>query len=203
MQRRRVERWCPERGCWLKAGATPQIDVWYGDTQRFGHVGNPQVWANILGNVSDSDGISSLTYSLNGGSQVALTVGPDSFRLQSAGDFNIDILRADLQGGTNQVVITATDSGNPPSQSQKIVTVEYTSNGQAPLPYSVDWDQMNQFDDAVSVVDGAWQIQRRDGSDHDSGLGSAHRLRRHVLERLRGDGAHICSTLSRRSVPPD
>ena len=125
----------------------------------FGHVGNPQVWANILGNVSDADGISSLTYSLNGGPDNTLTVGPDPYRLQLAGDFNIDILRADLSEGTNQVVITAMDNGNPPSQSQKTVTVEYTSNGQAPLPYSINWDQMSSFDEAVTVVDGAWTRQ--------------------------------------------
>ena len=48
----------------------PEIEIWYGDNQKFGHLGNPQKWINILGNVSDQDGIKSLHYSLNNGSEV-------------------------------------------------------------------------------------------------------------------------------------
>jgi len=45
----------------------PVIDVWYGSSQPFGQNGDPQVWVNILGNVSDVDGdLSLLEYRLNG-----------------------------------------------------------------------------------------------------------------------------------------
>ena len=27
------------------------IDIWYGDEQRFGHLGVPQRWVNVLGRV--------------------------------------------------------------------------------------------------------------------------------------------------------
>ena len=140
-----------------KAGESPVIDVWYGDYKRFGQAGNPQVWANILGNVDDADGIASLAYSLNGGPQVSLTVGPDPYRLQLSGDFNIDLLRSNLSDGLNEVVITAVDNGSPPSEAVKTVTVDYTSDPQVPLPFSVNWDQLSAFDDAVHVVDGAWE----------------------------------------------
>ena len=33
----------------------PVISVWYGDTQEFGKLGQPQRWINILGNASDPD----------------------------------------------------------------------------------------------------------------------------------------------------
>ena len=104
---------------------SPVIDVWYGATQQFGHIGDPQPWANILGNVSDADGISSLVYSLNSGPDVNLTVGPDGRRLQSSGDFNIDLATADLVDGANDVVITAIDNDSPAQQTVVTVTVNY------------------------------------------------------------------------------
>jgi hypothetical protein len=116
----------------------PVINIWYGLDQQFGHIGDPQPWVNILGNVSDpEDGVASLVYSLNGGPEVTLSIGPDTRRLQSAGDFNVDIDVADLIDGTNQVVITATNSLS--EQSVETVTVEYTGGNDWPLPYSIDW----------------------------------------------------------------
>jgi hypothetical protein len=56
------------------AGA-PKIILWYGTELSFGLPGNPQNWLNILGNVSSPE-ITSLTYSLNGASPVALALGP-------------------------------------------------------------------------------------------------------------------------------
>ena len=38
----------------------PQIDVWLGDDEVFGANGTTQPWANLLGNVSDPDGVQSL-----------------------------------------------------------------------------------------------------------------------------------------------
>ncbi|MCP5114842.1 MAG: hypothetical protein GY953_28770, partial [bacterium] len=39
-------------GSAVKALVTPRIDIWYGAQQRFGHLGRPQRWINILGAVS-------------------------------------------------------------------------------------------------------------------------------------------------------
>src|SRR5437870_1153352 len=52
------------------------ITVWYGRNQSFGQLGNPQQWINVLGNVSDSDSVSSLTYSLNGDQPESIAIGP-------------------------------------------------------------------------------------------------------------------------------
>ena len=52
----------------VQAQGSPDIDLWEGHTQYFGENGSPQPYVNILGSVSDPDGIASLVYSLNGGS---------------------------------------------------------------------------------------------------------------------------------------
>ena len=78
---------------WLPTGGgdptPPTIDVWYGPQQVFGNVAVPQRWVNIVGKVSDSDGVTALTYSLNGGPELPLSIGPDGRRLEETGDFNI------------------------------------------------------------------------------------------------------------------
>jgi len=135
----------------------PVIDVWYGSEQTFGHLGIPQKWANILGNVSDEDGVTSLTYTLNGGSFMDLGIGPDNRRLESSGDFNVEILRTDLLEGSNDIVITATDGlGN---QSNTTVMLEYIPDNFWPKNYTVDWSTVSDLTDAVYPLDGLWTLE--------------------------------------------
>jgi uncharacterized repeat protein (TIGR02543 family) len=134
------------------------IDVWYGSDQPFGQIGsNAQTWVNVLGNVSDPDGVASLVYSLNGGPVSTLSIGPDGRRLESAGDFNIDIAYTDLVNGPNQVLITATDGLG--TQSTEMVTVTYSSGNVWPLPYSIDWSSAPSIQDVAQVVDGLWTLE--------------------------------------------
>jgi len=135
----------------------PVIDVWYGSHQVFGHLGNPQQWVNILGNVSDPDGMASLTYSLNGGPESPLSIGPDARRLASEGDFTIEIAYTDLISGSNQVVITATDDFS--NQAVETVTVEYVSGNVWPRPYSIDWSSVEEIQDMAQIVDGLWTLE--------------------------------------------
>ena len=128
----------------------PNIDVWYGPTQQFGHIGNPQTWVNILGNVSDPDGVSSLVYTLNGGPERTLSIGPDSRRLAHPGDFNVDIAVEELLDGSNQVVITATDNND--HQSVENVTIEYSAGNVWPLPYTIDWSTAASIDEVVAFT---------------------------------------------------
>ena len=65
-----------------------EIQVWYGDEQRFGHWGNPHPRINILGAVAGAEEVESLTYSLNGGPARPLSMGPNGFRLSLPGAFN-------------------------------------------------------------------------------------------------------------------
>ena len=111
------------------------IEVWLGANQQFGNIGQPQAWANIPGNVSDPDGVASLSYTLNSGSAITLSAGPDGGRLPAAGDFNIDLERALLNSGSNQVEITLTDTlGN---QSTSTVNVAYDAGTVWPDTYQV------------------------------------------------------------------
>ncbi len=135
----------------------PLIDVWYGLSQDFGTIGLPQPWCNVLGRVMDVDGVNSLSYTLNGGAPVPLTIGPDSRRLQNGGDFNVDLATADLDVGANTVVITAVDGAS--NVSVRTVMVNYTPDQIWPLPYTVDWDAGGAITDYCQVVDGLWTLE--------------------------------------------
>lgn len=132
----------------------PTIDVWYGDTQVFGRPGYAQKWVNILGTITASDDVAALQYSLNGGATVDLTIGPDGRRLLRKGDFNIDIDRRLLKPGKNVVTIAAATASGKTIERQ--VTIKNEKKFW-PLPYSIDWHEVNRIQDAVQVVDGRWR----------------------------------------------
>jgi regulation of enolase protein 1 (concanavalin A-like superfamily) len=137
------------------ASAGPAIDAFYGDDQPVGATGQPQTAFNVLGNVSDPDGVAALSYTLNGGASRALTIGPNSRRLQFPGDFNADIAYADLAAGDNQVAITGRDAlGN---LNTTIVHLERRA-GSVPLPYATDWADADRVGDGAQVVDGRWSL---------------------------------------------
>jgi hypothetical protein len=140
----------------VAAIASPTITLWHGNTQSFGQLGNPQYAINILGNVADPNGIQSLTYTLNGGSPVALSRGPDSRRLLKPGDFNIDINTADLNSGANTIVITATN--NASQTSSATVTVNYTPGVTWQHNYSITWSTAGTVTNVAQPVDGDWTI---------------------------------------------
>ena len=141
-------------------GVTPPIiDVWYGDTKTFGNLGNPQQWVNIQGRVTDANGIGSLSYTLNGGSSLPLSIGPDTKRLLSSGDFVTEIDYSDLQSGSNIIEITATDALG--ASSSKSVTLNYNAGNIWSLPYTADWSTINTIDDinnVANIVDGLWEL---------------------------------------------
>jgi hypothetical protein len=136
---------------------SPLIDVWYGLEQTFGQHGTPQRWLNVLGNVSDSDGVDSLGYSLNGGEEMPLSIGPDQYRLSEPGDFNVDIDRTLLLPGENELVLRAVD----PFDNQEVVTVtlNYSDDNVWPGTYAIDWQTETNIQDAAEVVDGLWEIK--------------------------------------------
>ncbi|MGD2110322.1 MAG: hypothetical protein PVI86_13155, partial [Phycisphaerae bacterium] len=134
----------------------PTVDVWYGDFQTFGDPGVSQRWVNVLGNVSDSDGVASLVYSLNGGPDLPLSIGPDTRRLLKPGDFNVEIATTDLLSGLNEVVITATDTYE--TVTVETVTVDYVTDGVWPEPVTVDWSTVTNVAEVSQVVDGRWAV---------------------------------------------
>ncbi len=132
------------------------ITFFYGDDQKFNNVGRPQIFADVLGNAFDPDGIGSLTYSLNGGPEQTVSVGPDGRRLANAGDFNLQLSFDDLVVGANLIVVTATDTTGDAVQSS--MTVNYPGRNFWPTTYSIDWDTVTDIQDAVQVVDGEWSV---------------------------------------------
>jgi regulation of enolase protein 1 (concanavalin A-like superfamily) len=137
----------------------PEFDIFYGDGQSFGSIGQPQPWVNVLGHVSDPDGISAIEYSLNGAPAVSLAVGPDGRRLVEAGDFNVDLDTSGLLAGTNSLDLTATDgAGNTTAQP---LTFNYMPGTLWPLPVSVDWSTLvsdAEIQDVAQVVDGRFRL---------------------------------------------
>jgi len=148
-------------------GDGPIVDIWYGDTQSYTN-GRAQEWCNILGHVEDLDGISAMSYSLNGGVDVPLAVQgytlpgvTDSPRLARTGDFNVEIDCDNLVDGSNQVIITAADDAVLPNTTTKLVTLEYDSSAYWPETYSIDWETLNSIDEisnVAHVVDGKWEL---------------------------------------------
>lgn len=134
-------------------GVGAVIDVWYGTNQAFGANGNPQEWVNILGRVDNT--ATGLTYSLNGGAEQDLNMGPCTYgRLSSNGDFNVEMAYGDLEDGANTVQIKAWNSQG--QLSVKNVQVNYTTGQVWALPYSIDWGVSTNVPDVALATDGKW-----------------------------------------------
>ncbi len=139
------------------APTQPTINIWYGDFQSFGQIGNPQQWINILGSVSGPNDIDSLTYSLNGGVAKNLSMGPDGYRLAEDGDFNVELRINDLNDGNNTLEITAVDTED--EETTKNVTIDYSAGNVWPENYSIDWTSSPPVQSVAQVVDGQWTTQ--------------------------------------------
>ncbi|CUH49039.1 hypothetical protein RUA4292_03233 [Ruegeria atlantica] len=130
------------------------IDVWYGLTQSFGSPGEGQERINILGNVGVD--VTSMTYSINGGPEQALSVGADGIRLQNEGDFNVDIFYADLDGSATDDIVTLTATLVGGTIVTRDVVIEYEDGAIWDPNYSIDWDAVTNAQDALQIVDGKW-----------------------------------------------
>ena len=131
----------------------PNITLWYGNSQGFGHMDISQKWVNILGNVQDVTGIASMNYSLNNGS-TPLSIGPDKYRLRSIGDFNVEINHLDLRCGDNQLVIWASD--NAGNSNNETVSINYSCNNVLPGNYNINWSDVTEIQDMAQIADGLW-----------------------------------------------
>ena len=133
------------------------IRVWYGETQPFGHRGNPQPRINILGVVEGGEEVESLSYSLNGGPDRPLSMGRNGFRLSLPGAFNAEIERSELRGGANTVELKAQPRfSNAPLTAT--VRVDFTAGRTWPLPYAIKWSEVRRIHDVAEVMDGHWQL---------------------------------------------
>ncbi|WP_109314033.1 Ig-like domain-containing protein [Ruegeria sp. AU67] len=134
-----------------------QIDVWYGDTQTFGAPGASQQWVNILGNAYAA-GLVSLSYSLNGGPEQTLSIGPDTRRLEEDGDFNIDLDFAVLDGSAVDDVVTIKATYSNGDIHTRDVTIDYENGTTWANDYVVNWSSVTNLQNVTQVVDGDWTI---------------------------------------------
>lgn len=145
--------------------------LWDGNPIEFGAVGVTQPDVNIRGRAYDSDGISSITYSVNGGQPFTMGLGSTDCpaggvsctrRLAYDGDFNADVNTNLLTPGLNTVRIRAVD--NAFNISTIDIPVNYTAGNSWPLPYSVDWTTVTDLHDVAQPVDGRWVVDAGNGT---------------------------------------
>lgn len=134
------------------------IQVWYGKEQRFGHLGEPQRWINVLGNISPKAEVVEANYTINGKAGKTLTLGGDLHRLAEAGDFNIELSWSEVEEGENILIITAKKSIGVLISKKVRLFVE--KGKKWPLPYSVDFTKVKKLQDVVQVPDGHWKLEQ-------------------------------------------
>lgn len=134
------------------------ISIWYGLEQSFGHIGNAQRQINILGNISSDLDTIVAYFTLNeSADRTYLTLGSDLHRLAEKGDFNIEIERDELKEGKNLVRLFVKSNGEV--LEKKNIEVNYYGQNKWPLPYSVQWKDVNKIQDVAEIVDGHWELQ--------------------------------------------
>jgi hypothetical protein len=132
------------------------INIWYGDVQKYGHLGTPQRWINVLGRVEEPNNLCQFTYTLNNAPEQSLSIGPDHHRLANPGDFNVEIDHEDLKEGHNSLVLNAKyDNGR---RATKTVILDITKGHTWPLPYHINWSQTSAIHDVAQPVDGLWKL---------------------------------------------
>lgn len=134
----------------------PAIRVWHGEPQRFGDIGFPQRWLNVLGRADDPDGVAEISYRLDGGPATALVHDPaENARIDEPGDFNVQLDRTAIAPGTHVLTLTAVDGvGNV---SERSVDLEVGPERTWPLPFETDWTLGLQR--TAQVVDGHWKVE--------------------------------------------
>jgi len=143
----------------LALNPTPELEInfWYGPDEVFGELGRPQRQINILGNVASDAGVMHLFYSLNGGPESPLSIGPDTRRLLLPGDFNIELFLDDLAPGEHEVVVRAVDNElNETSRAHQFTLMEEQA---WPLPFTARWMTAHDVTSVAQPVDGQWRIE--------------------------------------------
>jgi hypothetical protein len=101
--------------------------------------------------------VDSLYYTLNGGAPSQLTIGPDDYRLVAEGDFNVELDYADLDVGTNDVVITCVDVYG--QRSDTTVTVTRMNGVKWARPDTLKFESASTISEEAYVIDGQWHLE--------------------------------------------
>lgn len=133
------------------------VQFWYGKEQHFGYPGNTQECVNILGTISSSTEVD-VSYQINSGEHIAVTLGSDLHRLAGNGDFNIDIERSKLREGKNLLELNLFKKSTKTFLKKDSVWIHYSNQNIWPLPYAVKWDTVTNIQKVTQVIDGHWEI---------------------------------------------
>lgn len=139
-----------------KPAASPSVSFWYGDEQTFGALGNSNPLINILGSISPASQAVNVWYRLNNGKPRQLLLGPDLHRLARDGDFNIEIERTRLKPGANTLRVSLHDLWGRKRVAD--LKINFESGNSWPLPYKVDFSQVDHLQSVVDVIDGKWEL---------------------------------------------
>lgn len=131
-----------------------KTEIWYGNKQLFGNAGFPQPMINIIGQVSNHDELHNLSYSFLK-SRNPLPIGPTAFRLAEPGEFNIEIDRTILTPGDYNLGLVAMYKNGDIIREELSFRLE---NKNAPLPFHINWPDVQNIQDVAQVVDGKWEI---------------------------------------------
>jgi len=134
----------------------PVINIWHGEFQRVGHLGDAQDDFNLVGHIEPFGEIETFSWKLGSGYPVPLSFRAYR-RLVEDGDFNADIPIGMLKLGTNIVKLTARfRDGRTLEQTAMILK----GTGAQPLPIHISWAGVTNMQDVGQIVDGRWAIEK-------------------------------------------
>jgi hypothetical protein len=137
-----------------QAAAARAIEIWHGDRQRVGHLGDAQDDFNLMGTVLPWREIDTLTW--RQGKRAETPLSFRAFRrLVSDGDFNADIPIAALDPGPNEITVTARFRDG--AVLTRTVTV-VKETGSRPLPLHIRWRDVKDPQEVGQYVDGKWGL---------------------------------------------
>lgn len=131
-----------------------EIEIWHGDVQKVGHLGDAQDDFNLMGRVRPWRELDTLTWRLEKRSETPLSFRAFR-RLVDDGDFNADIPIAALQPGPNRITITARFKDGQ-TLTRTVTVVKHS--GSRPLPVTIRWKELRDPQDAGQYVDGKWGL---------------------------------------------
>lgn len=130
------------------------IEIWHGERQRIGHLGNAQDDFNLMGRVRPWRDVDTLTWRVGKRGEIPLAFRAFR-RLAEDGDFNADIPVAGLVPGPNIIIVTARFRDGQTLAKTVTVTRE---TGSRPLPAAIRWREIEDPQEAGQYVDGMWAI---------------------------------------------
>lgn len=139
------------------ASAEPSIEIWDGEVQRIGHLGDAQDDFNLRGRIHPWPEVDQFTWAR---ASRPRAINPLSFRayrrLARDGDFNADVPIGLLEPGPNEIILSARLRDGR-TLTRTVILIKEA--GARRLPVEIEWDDLASPQDAGQTVDGRWIIE--------------------------------------------